>query len=171
LTLIMPRRSDEVIGLKRSDIEDMIAGMDDMAAILIRALDQGGPRQRGESSRRTGSQAAEESPVNEEQVNEEAVNEEHCKEEPAEASKPRSRSRSRRHSRPHSRPCGKVAVPCHYKQRYAGEGCAQVAVMKVWMRGSSAKPKARFCCQVCGKWLTQPAEGEEEPLADPLGDL
>ncbi len=166
MTLIMPRRSDEVIGLRRRDIEDMLAGMDDMAAILLRALDQGGPRQRGESSRRTGSQAAEESPVNEE-----AVNEEHCKEEPAEASKPRSRSRSRRHSRPHSRPCRKVGTPCHYKQRYAGEGCAQVAVMKVWMRGSSAKPKARDCCQVCGKWLTQPAEGEEEPLADPLGDL
>jgi hypothetical protein len=77
--------------------------------------------------------------------------------------KPRSRSRSRNRHPP--------AQPCYYKKRYEGEGCALWAVMKIWMRGKSARPKERFCCRACGEWLTSEGEDGAAPLADLHGDL
>ncbi len=39
LMLIMPRRNDQVISLKRSDVEAMIRGLDRISWRLVRALE------------------------------------------------------------------------------------------------------------------------------------
>ena len=190
--LIMPQL---MVSLKRSDVEAMIRGLDRMSWRLVRALEardlRGAGGEEEECFEEDASQEeecfdakeAEEEDASQDRDKVEDNEEEELLHGEAEEGtgkkgkkgsggkkgtgkskdKPRSRSRSRNRHPP--------ARPCYYKTRYQGDGCALRAVMKIWMRGKSARPKERFCCRACGEWLTSEGEDGAAPLADLHGDL
>ncbi len=183
LMLSMPRRNDQVISLKRSDVEAMIRGLDRISRRLVRALEGRDLRGAGgeeeecfdakEAEEEDASQDREKDNEDEELLHgevEEALRLRIVEQRSGgkkgtgkSKGKPRSRSRSRNRHPP--------AQPCYYKKRYEGEGCALWAVMKIWMRGKSASPKERFCCRTCGERLTSEGEDGAAPLADLHGGL
>ena len=167
--LIMPQL---MVSLKRSDVEAMIRGLESMSWRLVTALearDLEEDASQEEAEEEDASQDRDKVEDNEEEELLHGEAEEGTGKKGKKGSggkkgtgkskdKPRSRSRSRNRHPP--------ARPCYYKTRYQGDGCALWAVMKIWMRGKSARPKERFCCRACGEWLTSEGEDGAAPLAD-----
>ena len=196
LMLIMPRRNDQVISLKRSDVEAMIRGLDRISRRLVRALEgrdlRGAGGEEEECFEEDASQEeecfdakeAEEEDASQDRDKVEDNEEEELLHGEAEEAlrlriieqrsggkKGTGKSKGKPRSRSRSRNRHPPAQPCYYKKRYEGEGCALWAVMKIWMRGKSASPKERLCCRTCGEWLTLEGEDGAAPLADLHGDL